>query len=236
MRFCKHSVAILTIATFMYFSKASIIRNPDNVNVEAGVVLGSRIAIPTETSFKQEKAVEHEPISFETEYIFDDEKEVGAEDVVVKGKDGTKTLTYLVTYWGNKTINKELISTEVVVPTTEKIAKGTKIIWHELDVPEHGIIRYWKKIRVFATKYDSTCKGCNNTTALGAPVQEGVCAVDPSVISMYTHFYVPGYGECQALDVGGLVKGNRIDLAYKNAFSAPWGAEYVDIYLMDNTP
>ena len=91
-------------------------------------------------------------------------------------------------------------------------------------------------MRVYATKYDHTCIGCNHTTALGAYLQKGVCAVDPTVIKYYTHFYVPGYGMCQALDTGGAIKGNRIDVAFENAAEAlPW-SHYVDIYLTDNPP
>ena len=158
------------------------------------------------------------------------------EEVITPGKLGTKTLTYLVTHWLDDEIDRVLLATEKEDPTTEVIAFGKKIIWREFDTPGLGTIKYWRKMRVWATKYDSTCLGCNNTTALGAPVQVGVCAVDPKVIEMYTHFYVPGYGRCQALDVGGAIKGNKIDLAFPDASAVPWGSQYVDIYLMDNVP
>lgn len=193
-------------------------------------------AIKTTTAFDQKEIEEYETIAFDTEYILDDDVEYGVEEVTRPGVTGLKTYTYLLTYWIDEEIDKQLLFTETEDPINEIISKGTKIIWRKLSTPEYGEIKYWGKLEVFATKYDSTCLGCNNTTALGAPVQQGVCAVDPKTIKMYTHFYVPGYGKCQALDVGGLIKGNRIDLAYEDAYSAPWGAEYVTIYLMDNVP
>jgi 3D (Asp-Asp-Asp) domain-containing protein len=162
--------------------------------------------------------------------------EYGLEEVQEPGREGSKTKTYLVTYWVDDIIDRTLLDTKVENPITQVVAKGKKIVWKKLSTPEYGGIKYWYKMRVWATKYDSTCEGCNNTTALGAPVQQGVCAVDPTVIDMYTHFYVPGYGKCQALDVGGAIKGNKIDLAYKDHRTAPWRTGYVDIYLMDNAP
>ena len=40
----------------------------------------------------------------------------------------------------------------------------------------------------------------------------GVAATDPRVIPFYTHFRVEGLGVYTALDTGGAIKGNRIDI------------------------
>jgi len=192
--------------------------------------------IVTTTAFDQKEVDEYETLPFNIVYEDDEDVEYGLEEIKKEGQNGRKTKTYLVTYWVDDVIDKTLISTLVTEPTTQIVSKGKKIMWKNLSTPEYGKIKYWYKLRVWATKYDSTCEGCNNTTALGAPVQQGVCAVDPTVINMYTHFYVPGYGKCQALDVGGAIKGNKIDLAYKDHRIAPWRTGYVDIYLMDNEP
>ena len=60
---------------------------------------------------------------------------------------------------------------------------------------------------VFATGY---C--LRGTTATGLPVGPGIVAVDPAVIPLGTRMTVPGYGEGVAADVGGTVKGARIDV------------------------
>ncbi len=221
------------------------LRNEESLTISLGENLDqeyrfigtpSPTQISTQTAFAQKEVVDSIPIEYETERIDDEDLEYGKEEVQQAGKNGEKITTYLVTHWLDEEIDRVLLKTEVKEPKTEIVSVGKKISWHEFDTPDIGEIKYWAKVRVFATKYDSTCLGCNNTTALGAPVQEGVCATDPKTIPLYTHFYVPGYGKCQALDVGGLIKGNRIDLAFRDAKTAAWGAEYVDIYLMDNAP
>jgi 3D (Asp-Asp-Asp) domain-containing protein/septal ring factor EnvC (AmiA/AmiB activator) len=50
------------------------------------------------------------------------------------------------------------------------------------------------------------------TTATGLPVGPGIVAVDPAVIPLGTRMTIPGYGEGVAADVGGAIKGARIDV------------------------
>ena len=54
-------------------------------------------------------------------------------------------------------------------------------------------------------------------TASGLPVGPGVVAVDPSVIPLGTHMYVPGYGDAVAADTGSAVIGGIIDLWFPTA-------------------
>jgi cystine transport system substrate-binding protein len=60
---------------------------------------------------------------------------------------------------------------------------------------------------VLATGYCLTGK-----TATGLPVGPGIVAVDPGVIPLGTRMTIPGYGEGVAADVGGGIKGARIDV------------------------
>jgi cystine transport system substrate-binding protein len=69
-------------------------------------------------------------------------------------------------------------------------------------------------------------------TSSGLPVGWGVAAVDPSVIPMGTHFYVPGYGEAVAADTGSAIIGDRIDLWFPTLAQAnAWGRQTVTIVL-----
>ena len=59
--------------------------------------------------------------------------------------------------------------------------------------------------------------GCINgtgdgITASGIPVREGLVAVDPKVIPLGTEIWVQGFGRLLAADVGGAIKGNRLDV------------------------
>ena len=49
-------------------------------------------------------------------------------------------------------------------------------------------------------------------TKSGTQVCRGTASVDPRIIPLRTKLYIEGYGEAIALDVGGAIKGNKIDL------------------------
>jgi 3D (Asp-Asp-Asp) domain-containing protein len=58
--------------------------------------------------------------------------------------------------------------------------------------------------------------GVDDTTYTGAKVFEGVVAVDPALIPLGTELYVEGVGWCVALDIGGAIKGKKIDVYLDN--------------------
>ena len=51
---------------------------------------------------------------------------------------------------------------------------------------------------VNATAYSADDPGNSAYTALGTHVRHGIIAVDPSIIPLGTHVYIPGYGEAVA--------------------------------------
>lgn len=216
-----------------------------NVSLVHGEVLGTstqtavsdslnkQIRIITTTAFDQKETTETVAISFETSYEDDKEMEYGTEKTLQEGVDGKKYLTYLITFWQNDEIDRQLLKTDIVDPITEKIAKGTKIVWREAPgVPG----KYWYKLRVWATKYDGNCYGCSGRTYSGTAVVKGVCATDPKTIPLGTNFYVVGYGICRAEDIGGAIKGNKVDLGFEDASKGAWSTAYTDVYLLTNAP
>ncbi len=187
--------------------------------------------IKTQSRFEEKTETKEEVVEFKTIRKDDPEKDSGEESVESEGKDGKTIKTYKITYYEDKEYSRELTSTQTLKPQDKVIKVGTKVVWKTLDTPQ-GQIKYWKKMRVYATHYDSKCPGCNETTAIGLRAGKGVIAVDPSVIKMRSSVYIPGYGQAIAGDTGGAIKGNIIDLGFDDARTAGWQAKYIDIYLL----
>jgi len=187
--------------------------------------------IETKTEFSTKLMTEVISIDKPIQTQDDPEKEVGEETVLNDGADGKLTKVIRVTYHLDQEYERELISSETIAPKPKVISKGTKIVWRTLETVE-GPIRYWRKIRVWATHYDSHCLGCNDWTAIGMRQGKGVIAVDPKVIKLRSQVYIPGYGKAVAGDTGGAIKGNIIDLGFEDARTAGWSARFVDIYLL----
>ncbi len=203
--------------------------------------------VTTESSFTEKLQEETEVIPKKTVYQDDPEEEAGIEEVLDEGADGKRVKIIKVTYYKGANTSKvgfdsfevspdeeysrEIISSENFPAKDKQILRGTKIVWRTLDTPA-GSIQYWKKLRVYATHYDSKCAGCNEWTAIGMRAGKGVIAVDPKVILLRSRVYIPGYGIAIAGDTGGAIKGNIIDLGFDDARTAGWSAKFIDIYLL----
>ena len=62
----------------------------------------------------------------------------------------------------------------------------------------------------------------------------GVIAVDPSVIPLGTHVFIPGYGEAVAEDIGYAINGYRIDVAFDtHAEALSFGRRDLEIFIME---
>jgi len=192
------------------------------------------IIAKTESRFEERKIIIVEPIPYPKEFQDDPEMELDTNRILQKGQEGKKIKTFKVLYWSGKEVDRILDQVEIEEPVTEIISRGTKIVWRDYYTPDVGVISYWRKLTVWATSYDANCLGCTGRTFTGTDVHVGVCAVDPRVIRLGTTFYVPGYGLCHAEDIGGMIKGNDVDLGFEDVRQGWWGARYVDIYIMDN--
>ena len=91
----------------------------------------------------------------------------------------------------------------------------------EVRSPERTF-RAVRSISLVATGYspDPRENGGYIVNATGLPIGYGAAAVDPRVIPLGTKLYVEGYGYAFACDVGGAIKGKRIDLAYDSYYLA----------------
>lgn len=97
------------------------------------------------------------------------------------------------------------------------------------DIPT----RYTRVMDMEASAYSAASAG-GHTTYSGTTVRRGVVAVDPRVIPLGTRMYIEGYGYAVAEDIGGSIKGSRIDVAMlTNAECYRWGVRDVKVYIFD---
>jgi len=163
---------------------------------------------------------------------------------VVSGRDGLQSVKYRFTYKNGVQTGQELISREVIQPAipTRHISgpapSGPRPV-NILETPDFQG-SYTSKMTVRATWYNASQGGklpgdpYYGITATGVRLDWGICATDPAVIPLGTRFFVPGYGQCLAADVGGGISGNHIDLGFPEEIGDPgWGNRIVDIYILD---
>lgn len=74
--------------------------------------------------------------------------------------------------------------------------------------------RTGRYLTMMATAYSPLEPGLSESTASGMRAQQGVVAVDPTVIPLGTRLNVEGYGDAIAGDTGSAIKGMRIDLCF----------------------
>lgn len=230
--------ALLLMGKSFFVSDNRILGVSDSAienSLSAETILETTVSLKINSSFDHKSVEEEETIPFETEYRDDPEREYGLEEIVTEGVNGVKKYLYKVAFWHDEEISRDLISTIIDPPVSEVISVGKKIVWRDIST-EYGTLKYWRKLHVFATKYDGNCTGCRGLTYSGTLVRKGVCAVDPKVIPLGTNFYVEGYGMCRSEDIGGLIKGNRIDLGYEDVTKGSWRTGYTNIYLLTSAP
>ncbi|WP_284140205.1 MULTISPECIES: LysM peptidoglycan-binding and 3D domain-containing protein [unclassified Virgibacillus] len=94
-----------------------------------------------------------------------------------------------------------------------------------------------KTISVTATAYTAKCDGCSGITSTGIDLNANpnakVIAVDPNVIPLGSEVYVEGYGYATAADIGGAIKGHKIDIhvpTKKEAYN--WGVKKVNVTIV----
>lgn len=208
--------------------------NEVHPDIDSVLSSGSRIIIYKVT---KRRTSEIEQIPFSSITVLDDTRELNTTTIIQTGRTGTKRVVYEQLYRDSILQKKYPVREDILTnPQDEITALGTKRIFRTITI-DGNTFSYWKKIRVWATSYHRGCEGCSSSTSLGYNLTKGVIAVDPNVIPLFTNMYVPGYGYGQALDVGGGVQENKIDLGFDldDLLVNPgqWSSRWVDIYIMD---
>jgi uncharacterized protein YabE (DUF348 family) len=188
----------------------------------------------------EEKLVsEKVPMEFTNEVKKNESLAKGLVNVVRKGKQGEKEVTIKMVYEDGKEVSKKIVSEKVLSePVNGVVEEGVKTTL----VTSRGQINFSKAISMSATAYDATFESCGKhpgdpqygITYSGLKVRPGIVAVDPRVIPLGTWLYVDGYGEALAADIGGAIKGNKIDLYYESpADVRKFGRRPVKVYILD---
>jgi 3D (Asp-Asp-Asp) domain-containing protein/uncharacterized protein YabE (DUF348 family) len=167
---------------------------------------------------------------------------LGATKVLNPGLPGIRETAYLVQRATTRTAPpiRTVIATRVIrAPRARVIAAGIGEYATFAALAERGFqgtIKLVKSaISMVATAYTPFCAGCTGggMTAMGLPAGHGVVAVDPRVIPLGSHLYIPGYGHAVAGDTGGAIQGNRIDLGFMSEADArQFGRRPVIVYVL----
>jgi uncharacterized protein YabE (DUF348 family)/3D (Asp-Asp-Asp) domain-containing protein len=189
----------------------------------------------------EQQHVEQEEIPFETMWVPDASLEIDQRHVDAAGANGMLRRRYRIRLHDGVEVSRDLEDEWVArEPETRQIAYGTQIVVRTLETPG-GPVEYWRRIPVFLTSYtEATCGKSPGDpyygiTRLGWKMRHGIVAVDPSVISLLTRVYVPGYGRGIAADTGGLIIGRHVDLGYDVGAYEHW-FEWGYVYLLTPVP
>lgn len=120
------------------------------------------------------------------------------------------------------------------VPVRKPAEKPAVVLKNEPQKPRKvasrgTTVKRW--VYVEATAYTHT----GNRTATGKWPARGMVAVDPDIIPLGSHVYVPGYGHAIAADTGGAIKGYRMDLFMDTERQAVrWGRKKVKVEIFSS--
>ncbi len=190
---------------------------------------------------------EDEPTPIAPGVLYDTDNTLPAGKVVViPGTAGIRLTKYRVTYKNGQVVGPRIqIGSSVVgqAPIPTRNVAGPRPVGAAsrptLSSPEYTG-PYSRKLVVDSTWYNASHGGKERNdpwygrTSQGVQLDYGVCAVDPTVIPMWTKMWIPNYGICIAADVGGAIKGAHIDLGFPESAGNPgWGRQTVEIIIID---
>jgi 3D (Asp-Asp-Asp) domain-containing protein len=190
--------------------------------------------------------IDRSGVEHDTKILYNDEKYVDYEQVMQEGSDGLKKSVYQECYVDGKLVSKSLEEEFIIKDPVDKIIEvGT----NEYEVAtSRGGFRFENELDMVASAYDLSFESCGKNpgdpyygiTASGTKAQPGTVAVDPRVIPLGTKLYIastdgsPDYGFATALDTGGAIKGNRIDLFMEdNSDANNYGIRQVKVYVLE---
>lgn len=167
-------------------------------------------------------------VPFATKVLKNARMRFGSEVELRAGSPGIRReVVEIETIDGVVTRENSISNSIAVKPVDRKIYLGTKTTGSTVSA-----------LRMEATAYTAGAESCwpsvDGLTAVMKQAGYGVAAVDPRVIQLGTRLYIEGYGFAVASDVGGAIKGQKIDLFMSDVGTArSFGRRSVNVYLLD---
>ncbi len=178
------------------------------------------------TRVEKKQVVEEVALDYAIEKKEDPHLYKGEQRILEKGKKGLERSVFEIVIENGQEISKNLIEKVVVSkPKTQIVAYGTR------QIASRGgqELEFDRVLTMSATAYTHT----GNKTYTGIWPSVGIVAVDPKVIPLGTRLYIDGYGYATAMDTGGAIKGNKIDLFFETRAEAlKWGRRNVQVFVL----
>lgn len=166
------------------------------------------------------------PVPFNTRSEPDAETVQGTTTVVDPGAPGVRTIVADVTLADGVPGARRVLSDQVTTAPRDRVVKvGTRPV-----LPEDH--RYGVTFVLHSKNVTSYC--LTGTTFTGTQAGPGSIAVDPSVIKLGSHLYVEGYGFGWAVDTGGGIHGDAVDVWNTCDAAIQWGRRAVTVYVLDH--
>lgn len=216
----------------------------DGVNLNDPVVKDMEIKI---VRVREEIVNEEIPIPYRVVRRANNRLDEGTERTAKEGKEGIREKVFKVVFEDGKEIARELIKDGVTLLPVDKLVEFGTVLNHK--TARGDVVRYKKVLDMRATAYTASFKDTGKhpgdpgfgITYTGIRAKKGVIAVDPRVIPLGTKVYVevagnvPDYGYAVAADIGGAIKGNKIDLYLDDQKTVDrWGVKRVKVYILND--
>ncbi len=159
----------------------------------------------------------------------------GSSKVIARGRPGLVEVHLLCAQRDGGPVHRKVLSSTLLVASKPRIVAdgigSTSLVRFEAHGIAHMGYMARAAIEMVATAYTADSAGGSGWTASGRRAGYGIVAVDPRVIPLGTHLYIPGYGVAIAGDTGGAIVGNRIDLGFDSIHDAMlFGRRDVKVY------
>lgn len=105
-------------------------------------------------------------------------------------------------------------------------------------VPDKGqFVRFYRMKVTAYTPINTRMEGGRYTSTLRDGRAEHGVAVDPNLIPLGSHLWIPGYGHAIADDMGGAIQGHHVDLRMQRRGNMGiWGVRPVRVYVLNEPP